>query len=72
MVEHLILLEEKLLIECNKDCNTCKQLNGRIDDKGYPFGYECMKYGDSVFLEQFGDSKVFKTKKDLSKEDIIE
>lgn len=72
MVEHLILLEEKLLIECNKDCNTCKQLNNKTDDKGYPFGYECMKYGDSVFLEQFGDSKVFKTEKDLSKEDIIE
>ena len=57
-------LEGKLLVECNRDCSKCKQLNGRTDDKGYLFGYECMKYGDSVFMEQFGDTKVFKTEKD--------
>ena len=54
------------MVECNKDCSKCKQLSGRTDDKGYPFGYECMKYGDSVFIEQFGDTKVFKTEKDLN------
>lgn len=35
---------------CNRNCQTCKNLNGRTDDKGYPFGYECLKYGDSVFF----------------------
>lgn len=55
-----------ILIECNKDCSKCKQLNGRTDDKGYSFGYECMKYGDSVFAEQFGDTKVFKTEEDFA------
>lgn len=44
---------------CNRNCQTCKSLNGRTDDKGYPFGYECLKYGDSVFLEQFRDTKYF-------------
>ena len=57
-------MEEKLLVECNKDCSKCKQLSGRTDDKGYPFAYECIKYGDSVFEEQFRDTKVFKTEED--------
>ena len=60
-------MEGKLLIECNRDCNKCKQLNGRTDGKGYLFGYECMKYGDSVFAEQFGDTKVFKTAEDYER-----
>lgn len=55
-----------MLVECNKDCSKCKQLNGRTDDKGHPFGYECMKYEDSVFMEHFGDTKVFKTEKYLN------
>lgn len=45
--------------ECNKDCIKCKYLSGRTDDKGYPFGYECLKYRDSVFKEKFGDTKKF-------------
>lgn len=45
--------------ECNKDCTKCKHLSGRTDGKGYPFGYECLKYGDSVFKEKFGDTKIF-------------
>lgn len=49
------------MIQCNKNCENCKYLNGRTDNKGYPFGYECMRYGDSVFKEQFKDVKVFKT-----------
>lgn len=52
------------MVECNKDCSKCKQLNGRTDGKGYPFGYDCMKYDDSVFEEQFRDTKVFKTEED--------
>ena len=23
---------------CNKDCEKCKQLNIKVDDKGYPWG----------------------------------
>lgn len=54
------------MVECNKDCSKCKQLNGRTDDKGYPFGYDCMKYGDSVFREEFSSTKVFKIAEDLN------
>lgn len=60
-------MEENLLVECNKDCSKCKQLNRRTDDKDYPFGYDCMKYGDSVFMEQFGNTKMFKAAEDYKK-----
>ena len=53
------------MVECNKDCRKCSKLNGRVDEKGYPFGYDCLKYGDSVFKEEFGDTKVFITKYDI-------
>lgn len=46
-------------IECNKNCDKCKQLNIKVDDKGYPWGYECMKYGDSVFRKEFSNTKYF-------------
>lgn len=46
-------------VECNKNCNECKQLNIKVDEKGYPWGYECLKYGDSVFREKFSDTKQF-------------
>lgn len=49
------------IIECNKDCNKCKQLNVKTDDKGYPWGFECMKYGDSVFMNEFENTKTFKS-----------
>lgn len=49
------------MIECNKDCNICRHLSGRTDIRGYPFGYECMRYGDSVFKEKFRDTKIFQT-----------
>ena len=48
---------------CNKDCKKCKQLNIKVDDKGYPWGYECLKYGDSVFREHFQDTKEFENYK---------
>lgn len=51
------------IVECNKDCTKCKHLSGRTDDKGYPYGYECAKYGDSVFSENFRDSKEFRKEK---------
>lgn len=47
-------------VECNKDCNKCKQLSGKVDNKGYPWGYECMKYNDSVFREEFQNTKIFR------------
>lgn len=45
--------------KCNKNRNKCKQLNTRTDDRGHPFGYECMKYNDSVFKRDFLDAKEF-------------
>lgn len=47
---------------CDKDCKKCKQLNTRTDEKGYPFGYECMKYNETVFLENFTSTKEFEIK----------
>lgn len=47
------------MISCQKNCNNCKQLNIRVDDKGYPYGYECMKYRDSVFESEFESTKYF-------------
>lgn len=47
------------MISCQKNCKNCKQLNSRVDDKGYPYGYECMKYGDSVFESEFESTKTF-------------
>lgn len=47
------------MITCNKDCKKCKQLNVKTDNLGYAWGYECLKYGDSVLEEKFGDTKEF-------------
>lgn len=44
---------------CHKDCNKCMQLNGRTDDKGYPFMYECMKYEREIHPNEFKESKEF-------------
>ena len=30
------------MVHCNKDCEKCKQLNVKVDDKGYRWGYVCM------------------------------
>ena len=54
------------MVKCNKNCNKCNQLNVRTDDKGYPYGYDCMKYGDSVFRSEFESTKEFRTKEDFS------
>lgn len=53
------------MVECNKNCNKCKKLSVRTDDKGYPYGYDCLKYGDSVFKDKFLSTKVFITKRDI-------
>lgn len=47
------------MVTCNRNCKKCRYLSGRTDEKGYPFGYDCLKYQDSVFLEQFDKTKVF-------------
>lgn len=51
------------MVECNKDCEKCRQLNTKVDGKGYPWGYECMKYGDSILRKDFHSTKVFKGNK---------
>lgn len=48
------------MIQCNRNCKKCKQLNVRTDDKGYPFAYDCIKYKNSVFVEDFENTKEFK------------
>lgn len=58
-------IKKMSIIQCNKDCTKCKYLSGRIDNKGYPFGYECLKYVDSVFREKFGDTKEFHTNMEI-------
>ena len=52
------------LTRCNRDCNKCKHLNIRTDDKGYPYGYDCLKHNDSVFQPKFRNTKKFKTETD--------
>lgn len=47
------------MVICNRNCKKCRHLSGRTDDKGYPFGYDCLRYQDSVFFEQFDKTKVF-------------
>lgn len=47
------------IVECKKNCEKCKQLNTRTDDKGYPWGYECLKFGDSVMKSEFSVTKLF-------------
>lgn len=48
------------MIECNRDCTRCSKLNTNTDDKGYPWSYDCLKYGDSVQINQFRSTKQFK------------
>ena len=48
-------------MECSRDCTKCRSLNTLTDDKDYPWGYECMKYGDTVQREDFRSTKEFAT-----------
>ena len=45
---------------CSRNCNKCSKLNTLTDDKGYPYGYECLKYGNSVFRKEFTSAKSFR------------
>ena len=47
------------MVKCDKECDNCKELSTRVDDKGYPFGYECMKYDDSINKNDFHSTKEF-------------
>lgn len=44
---------------CNRDCKKCNQLNTKTDSSGYLWGYECMKYNDSVRSKDFESTKEF-------------
>lgn len=44
---------------CNRNCKKCSQLNIKTDSSGYPWGYECLKYKDSVGSEDFENTKEF-------------
>ena len=44
---------------CDRDCGKCSRLNIKVDKLGYPWGYECLKYGDSVIRKNFKDVKEF-------------
>lgn len=47
-------------IKCNKDCRQChKYGSAKTDDKGYPFGYECLKYNESINHENVAKEKIF-------------
>lgn len=45
---------------CNRDCEKCRSLNGRAEKNGQPWGYECLKYGDTVEKSQFQSTKTFR------------
>ena len=53
------------MIQCNKNCNKCKRLNIRTDDKVCGYGYDCLKYGDSVFQNEFESTKESRTEEDF-------
>ena len=46
-------------IKCGKDCRECEQGSVRIDNKGYPFGYECLKYKEDIGIEEVTEEKIF-------------
>lgn len=47
-------------VKCSKDCRKCNKYgSARTDDKGYPFGYECLKYNEAIDLQDVNKEKVF-------------
>ena len=48
------------MLVCNKDCHKCKKYASiRVDDKGYPFDYECLKYNEYVSIQELSNTKYF-------------
>lgn len=56
--------------QCNKKCKKCRFLNTKTDNKGYAFGYECLKYGDSVFENDFSNIKFFPVYENTKSEEM--
>lgn len=53
-------MDKLRIVLCNKNCDKCRNLSGSVDGKGIPYVYECMKYKDTVFKEQFNSTKAFR------------
>lgn len=47
------------IVQCNRDCSSCQQLNTKTDKNDIPWGYDCLKYGDSIFNTEFTSTKQF-------------
>lgn len=47
-------------IVCNRNCEKCRSLNGRAEKNGQPWGYECLKYGDTIEADQLHSTKTFR------------
>ena len=45
--------------KCNRDCRKCRSASARTDDKGYPFGIECLKYNDCLDINMATKEKIF-------------
>ena len=58
-MDKLVYSSRKDNKRCYKDCKKCKQSSVRVDDKGYLFGYECMKYDEYIDLACSNDTKDF-------------
>ena len=47
-------------VKCNKDCRKCNKYgSARTDDKGYSFGYECLKYNEAIDFKDVAKEKFF-------------
>lgn len=53
------MIENIKLVACEMNCKYCRHLNIKTDNKGYPWEYECMKYGDTVFEKELASIKSF-------------
>ena len=52
-------MEEKKIIECNKDCGHCDKASYRCENLEYPFGYSCIKFDAFIDVTKAGLTKVF-------------
>lgn len=44
---------------CDKNCKECENLNALTDIYGQPWCYECLKFNDTIFDENFEGIKEF-------------
>lgn len=52
--------EPEEIVTCNRNCEKCRSLNGRAEKNGQPWGYECMKYGNTVERSELHSTKTFR------------